>query len=456
VADQEIPSRPASDRAIRPATRADMCQPARMFAHGEALVVQIEAPRSSGESWARLGEAARGKTAKNQLAKQVKHDLGPRYSLDHIDCINKTLKIYIYSAPLDGARQRSFLSRQSSLIWSLSTDTTRLSESSSEWVLRADATAEEMRRWARRQLCSAPASRRCWCRWAKCQIVAQGAELDVEVTSEWKPGSGVELTLRTDGSAEAEIRSEISVLQRRHVQTRDRLPATLFAAGTLTAAAILLWTLPLVFGGRSDKWTIAVLFTLYAAITWMMAAGFLAAARRLRQELQSKESSLDLVGLLNYDEQRAFKLFQIDTLEIRRYYEQALRQRRFIFYVGIVCILAGFASVFAAFRLISSASQAQLSEKIVIASLGAVGGILANFVGLIFLRMFSTVVQSMVDFHKRLVATHHVVFANVLVAKIQDAKTRDETLSTIAQELSRRTATDGIDCKCAQPSGVQS
>jgi cytochrome c biogenesis protein CcdA len=168
--------------------------------------------------------------------------------------------------------------------------------------------------------------------------------------------------------------------------------------------------------------------------------------------MQSKESALDLVSLLNDDEKRAFRLFQIDNLEVGRYYEQALRQRRLIFYVGILCIIVGFASVFAAFRLVASGSQEQLSEKIVVASLGTIGGILANFVGLIFLRMFSSVVQSMVDFHKRLVATHHVVFGNLLVAKIQDAEMRNSTLSKIAQALSRVATNDDSDKSNEPPS----
>ncbi|HEV2108778.1 MAG TPA: hypothetical protein VGR16_10990, partial [Thermomicrobiales bacterium] len=56
-------------------------------------------------------------------------------------------------------------------------------------------------------------------------------------------------------------------------------------------------------------------------------------------------------------------------------------------------------------------------------------------IAVIFLRMFSETIQSMIDFHNRLVATHHVHFGNVLAAKITNEALRSETLSRMALAL---------------------
>ena len=76
-----------------------------------------------------------------------------------------------------------------------------------------------------------------------------------------------------------------------------------------------------------------------------------------------------------------------------------------------------------------------LSEKIVVAALGAVAGILANFVAIIFLRMFSATVESMTAFHVRLVGTHHLHFGNVLAARVTNPDLRDEVLADMARAL---------------------
>ena len=65
-------------------------------------------------------------------------------------------------------------------------------------------------------------------------------------------------------------------------------------------------------------------------------------------------------------------------------------------------------------------------QEILISGVGAVGAILANFVAVIYLRMFRDIVGSMNTFHNRLVATHHLLFGNLLAARIDDRAKRDE------------------------------
>jgi hypothetical protein len=47
---------------------------------------------------------------------------------------------------------------------------------------------------------------------------------------------------------------------------------------------------------------------------------------------------------------------QVNQLDLRRYYDQTLRQGRLIFYVGIGCIALGFATVIVALLLVNDAA----------------------------------------------------------------------------------------------------
>ncbi|MGH3669749.1 MAG: hypothetical protein ACRDSH_03805, partial [Pseudonocardiaceae bacterium] len=126
------------------------------------------------------------------------------------------------------------------------------------------------------------------------------------------------------------------------------------------------------------------------------------------------------------DEKHAQRLFQLHSEQLRQYYDQALGQRGLVFFAGFGCILGGFAVVAFTFHALSSIHD--VPEKIVVAVLGGVGGILANFIAFIYLRMFSETIQSVGNFHDRLVLTHHLHFANVLISKMSSRDKADDAL----------------------------
>ncbi len=125
--------------------------------------------------------------------------------------------------------------------------------------------------------------------------------------------------------------------------------------------------------------------------------------------------------------------------QLRRYYEQALRQRGIIFAIGVLCIGGGFGIIIAAGLLIWL-GDAELSEQIVVAALGAVGGILGNFVAVMYLNMFKETIKSIGAFHDRLVFTNHLHFANVLAAKVTADSARDDVLVQMALAMAARDA----------------
>jgi hypothetical protein len=75
--------------------------------------------------------------------------------------------------------------------------------------------------------------------------------------------------------------------------------------------------------------------------------------------------------------------------------------------------------------------------NLVVAALGAVGGILTNFVGAMYIKMFSEIVQAVTKSHASLVATSHVHLANVLAANIKTDELREKTLADLAQVINR-------------------
>lgn len=229
---------------------------------------------------------------------------------------------------------------------------------------------------------------------------------------------------------EPELQAELlRVRKRRSRLTRFQWAGPLVAVGFLAVG--------LLFGLSDHDWGFAALWLLYAVLGLATLPVAFVNIHELDAQARDISNEIDLRGIEeNNLEARAQKLFQLHSFELKRYYDQALRQGRSIYYVGVGCIVLGFGVIVAAFVLVAASPKASFDEKILIAALSAVGGVLANFIGVIYLRMFSETVQAVTGFHQRLVVTHHLHFANFLVAKIDDRTLREDALATMAEALS--------------------
>jgi hypothetical protein len=158
----------------------------------------------------------------------------------------------------------------------------------------------------------------------------------------------------------------------------------------------------------------------------------------IEHEISDAESELDLLHIGNAtNEQRAQKLFRLHQIDLKRYYDQTLNQSAWIFYVGVGCIFVGIMVIAVTIYLVSANRfTTTVEEKVFVAALGAIGAVLVNFVAVVYMRMFSGVMQSLTHFHNRLVATHHLIFGNFLAAKIENRELREETLAKVAEALS--------------------
>jgi hypothetical protein len=168
--------------------------------------------------------------------------------------------------------------------------------------------------------------------------------------------------------------------------------------------------------------------------------------REDRIEIQELQNEVELLSIADTSlEQRAEKLFRINQLELKRYYNQSLVSSLWILVVGIVCIFLGFSIIASSLSLVNfSTGNDSIEEKILLAILGAIGGVLSNFIAVIYLKMFSENIKSLNTFHNRLVVTNNLHFSNVLAASIKDVGLREKTISQIALSLSDQKYKDDV------------
>lgn len=158
----------------------------------------------------------------------------------------------------------------------------------------------------------------------------------------------------------------------------------------------------------------------------------------LKMELQEIENELDLLSLKHAsNEERSEKLFKHHHLELKRYYDENLKQSSWLFIVGLICILIGFIIIGVTFYFLITNISNELENKLIIASVGAIGAILSNFIAVIYLKMHSETVNSLTQFHNRFVNTHHFHFANFLLSKIENKDKREDALVELAVSINK-------------------
>jgi hypothetical protein len=394
---------------------------------GEAIIIDFVVRPSAADRWAACREMATFRSRVVKTLRGAAKSIGDTYRVDSVEFCEAGITVR-----LTGQETRA----TGGSLFAFGHETS----GSALWVDAIDDAVEDARRELRAAIRNLPSKQP-----RKRSKRGAGSDDAIEipltdVTAGWRVGAGVEIVeAAPDPEApDSALVSYRSTLKQREISLRARARFGLVVGMVISVASIVAgWLVdPLVLSGAAY----GLMFMFLAYLVYQR-SGLIA------EEISEVDQRLDLAGLLDLNEQRANKLFQVSSLELKRYYDQGRRQRAWIFAFGIICILFGFAVVAAAFVVLYTDKNADLSEKIVTASLGAVGAILANFVAVIYLRMFSSTLRSIVDFHNRLVITHHVNFGNVLAARITDRALQDETLAGMAAAL----AHVGIDTAVAAP-----
>src|SRR5215216_4059133 len=181
-----------------------------------------------------------------------------------------------------------------------------------------------------------------------------------------------------------------------------------------------------------DSQLALVIGTFYLIVAIVFPAFTYAGALDTEIEAVESEIALRLTGA-EATEQRAERLFRSHGIDLRRYYQQTLRHSAFVFAAGIGCIVLGFGIIGYTFYSLKTISS--LDEKILTAVLGLISGILTNFVAAIYLKMSAETIAALTGFHRKLVTTNHLHFANFLLAKISDSVKRDESYARLANSI---------------------
>jgi hypothetical protein len=181
-----------------------------------------------------------------------------------------------------------------------------------------------------------------------------------------------------------------------------------------------------------DSQLALVIGTFYLIVAIAFPAFTYAGALDTEIEAVESEIALRLTGA-EATEQRAERLFRSHGIDLRRYYQQTLRHSAFVFAAGIGCIALGFGVIGYAFYILKG--NGDIQEKMLTAALGLISGVLTNFVAVIYLKMFAETIAALTGFHKKLVTTNHLHFANFLLAKISDPTKRDESYAKLANSI---------------------
>ncbi len=168
----------------------------------------------------------------------------------------------------------------------------------------------------------------------------------------------------------------------------------------------------------------------------------------IRNELARLDDEIDFVSISTQSyEQKAQKLLRIQQNELTRYYGLIFQQGKGIFWTGVVSLFLGFVLIAGVVIYIGydmqnpSAGNIDLYEKLVVGVVGAVGAILTNYIGVIYLKMFSEIVQSVNKSVEALNVSNSLYFSNVLASTIQETTLREKTLESLA--LGQRSGQSG-------------
>lgn len=127
---------------------------------------------------------------------------------------------------------------------------------------------------------------------------------------------------------------------------------------------------------------------------------------------------------------RAEKMFRMNQNELMRYYDMNLSQTKFLSGLGIMMIIFGILIVVASLYMYMSMD----TDKVLL-FVGSLSGIVVDFIGAIFIKMYTKNIEAAVKFHAKFAESNNLLLANSIANKIEDDKIRENTLSEISKSI---------------------
>jgi len=152
--------------------------------------------------------------------------------------------------------------------------------------------------------------------------------------------------------------------------------------------------------------------------------------RKFEEQLRQYEDELDLLDIAEGDNvRRSEKLFRNNQRELKRYYDINLGHYRLMLPVGIAAVILGMALIGGTIIYFRDSIKIDIVPVLI----GAVSGVLVDFVGAVLIHMYSETVKASIAFHSQLMKSNHALFANMLAFKIKDNTKQDETFAELAK-----------------------
>ena len=205
-----------------------------------------------------------------------------------------------------------------------------------------------------------------------------------------------------------------------------------------------------IFWSTASKFPSFIIITTVLGILIVLAfAGFVQSARQLfplnlkirsiREDIQLIEDELELHSVLELETiDRAEMQFIQHQREVRRYYDTNIGQLRMLLPLGVGIVVAGIAIIVLVIFTFKGSADENLASIIV----GCVSGLLVDFIGAVFIKIYTDTIKASTDFHARLAQSNDHLFAYSMVAKIKDADAKHAALADIARIIVDGKATE--------------
>jgi ABC-type multidrug transport system fused ATPase/permease subunit len=171
------------------------------------------------------------------------------------------------------------------------------------------------------------------------------------------------------------------------------------------------------------------------AVILLVLLGILQITRERARELEADRRQIDyeIAVISSASDLKAETLFLKQSFELKRYYDQALRQASLVFPLGAAALAIGAATIGGALWVITQGG----TDEWLAASLGAVGAVASNLVAAVYLQMHQRSVELVAKFHQRLSRYQAGHFGNLLAFELgqgRDALIRYLALASVQLE----------------------
>lgn len=150
---------------------------------------------------------------------------------------------------------------------------------------------------------------------------------------------------------------------------------------------------------------------------------------KLDEDARKEEKELSEIAL-EQKELRAEKMFRMNQKELMRYYDMNLTQTKFLSALGIMMIIFGMLIVAVSLYMYMS-----LNADKALLFVGSLSGVIADFIGAVFIKMYTKNIEAAVKFHAKFAESNNLLLANSIANKIEDDKLRETTLSEISKNI---------------------